>query len=304
MKHFSSYSHLPFYDDLSLIIPAILDIGVFPPLIPALLSFSIFFFLRDIPFKQSRGLLVTSFLESKLSPRDFVLNFRENGLGMRFEGFNLIVGVENDVYFISNSPSANIGGLAMNDDGGGTCYIQQLAPGMLYGVSNASLDSPWDKLEKGREMVNDVIRLHGCRGINNMGISPMMKVSREETAKKLIEKVMADETPRQPAVTGVSYQIERALAHIKVPMRQFMNPGTKKMDVYGTRTTMVYMMGWKVGGEDIVTGDDVTDFGDMEVWECDYDSKKKDKVSGATICKFGKEEHEVAITRKSEGARY
>ena len=99
-----------------------------------------------------------------------------------------------------------------------------------------------------------------------------------------------------------AHSFNSALAHIKVPMRQFINPGTKKMDVYGTRSTIVYMMGWKVGGVDVGTGDDIADFGDMEVWECDYDSQKKSKATGASICKFGKEEHEVAIKRKCMGA--
>lgn len=88
---------------------------------------------RDVdtaePGLRSRGHLVAEFLDSKMSPREYL--DRIDGSG--YAGFNLIVGDGQDVAYLSNR------------DGG----MRVLEPG-LYGLSNALLDGPWDKVERSK----------------------------------------------------------------------------------------------------------------------------------------------------------
>jgi uncharacterized protein with NRDE domain len=78
---------------------------------------------------RSRGHLVTDFLEGKASPVDFVNSID----GGRYAGFNLIVGDTDRVAYVSNR-------------GAGP---RALEPG-IYGLSNALLDEPWDKVERSK----------------------------------------------------------------------------------------------------------------------------------------------------------
>lgn len=81
------------------------------------------------PGLRSRGHLVTEFLESKVSP----FKYLEGIDGSSYAGFNLIVGDAKTVAYRSNR------------DGG----VRTLARG-IYGLSNALLDGPWDKVERSK----------------------------------------------------------------------------------------------------------------------------------------------------------
>ena len=73
----------------------------------------------------SRGHLVTKFLESDQSP----LAYLHAVDGSRYAGFNLVVGDTDHVAYLSN-----------RGDG------PREMPAGLYGLSNALLDAPWDKV--------------------------------------------------------------------------------------------------------------------------------------------------------------
>jgi uncharacterized protein with NRDE domain len=77
--------------------------------------------------RSSRGHLVTEFLESDLSPLDFVRSID----GGRFAGFNLLVADREELAYLSNRDGAS----------------GELPPG-IYGVANATLDTPWPKVER------------------------------------------------------------------------------------------------------------------------------------------------------------
>lgn len=81
------------------------------------------------PGLRSRGDLVTEFLDGEISPQVYL----ERIDGSAYAGFNLIVGDGEDAAYLSNR------------DGG----VRALAPG-LYGLSNALLDGPWDKVERSK----------------------------------------------------------------------------------------------------------------------------------------------------------
>lgn len=81
------------------------------------------------PSHRSRGHLVTQFLESELSPRDYIATIDEDA----YAGFNLIVGAVGETAYLSN-----------REDG-----TRDLGPG-IYGLSNALLDGPWHKVESSK----------------------------------------------------------------------------------------------------------------------------------------------------------
>ena len=84
--------------------------------------------------KYSRGLLVTDFLDSELSPADFLQSID----GDAYAGFNLIVGDAGDVAYASNRGTG----------------IRRLEPG-TYGLSNTLLDGPWHKIRRSKsQMLN------------------------------------------------------------------------------------------------------------------------------------------------------
>ncbi|MFQ5610177.1 MAG: NRDE family protein [Woeseiaceae bacterium] len=85
---------------------------------------------------RSRGELVTNFLSSALSPVDYV-NSLEGDL---YAGFNLVVIDGGQAAYASNR-------------GAGTT---ELEPG-VYGVANATLDTPWEKVERSKSRLNALI---------------------------------------------------------------------------------------------------------------------------------------------------
>jgi uncharacterized protein with NRDE domain len=83
---------------------------------------------RD-PAMRSRGHLVTAFLQSQLAPLDFLTTIDADA----YAGFNLLVSDGREHAFYSNRDAGPIG----------------LEPG-IYGLSNATLDTPWTKVERSK----------------------------------------------------------------------------------------------------------------------------------------------------------
>ncbi len=88
------------------------------------------------PHATSRGHLVTDFLRADQTPRDFCRALLPRSRD--YDGFNLLVGDEADVVWLSNrSPSK------------GEPTPLRLSSG-IYGVSNHLLDTPWPKVRRGK----------------------------------------------------------------------------------------------------------------------------------------------------------
>ncbi|MEJ2274122.1 MAG: NRDE family protein [Woeseiaceae bacterium] len=88
------------------------------------------------PENRSRGELVTGFLESNLSPPEYLDTVDEDA----YAGFNFIAGTLDDVVYLSNREEGN----------------RVLAPG-TYGLSNALLDGPWDKVERSKQKLRGLL---------------------------------------------------------------------------------------------------------------------------------------------------
>jgi uncharacterized protein with NRDE domain len=88
------------------------------------------------PDQLSRGHLVTRFLNSALSTHSYLDNIDEDA----YAGFNLIVADGDDIAYLSN-----------REDG-----RRDLAAG-IYGLSNALLDGPWEKVERSKRRLGELI---------------------------------------------------------------------------------------------------------------------------------------------------
>ncbi len=85
---------------------------------------------------RSRGHLVTEFLKSDASPEDYLLSIR----GPDYSGFNLLL-----------SDGASLAYLSNRDD-----CTRELASG-IYGLSNATLDTSWEKVERSKNSLQTLI---------------------------------------------------------------------------------------------------------------------------------------------------
>ena len=83
------------------------------------------------PDAPSRGVLVANYLWGSESPAAFVA--RQARRADRYNGFNLLVGDQEALWYLSNRAPAP----------------RPVAPG-LYGLSNALLDVPWPKVQRGK----------------------------------------------------------------------------------------------------------------------------------------------------------
>ncbi len=87
--------------------------------------------------RRSRGQLITAFLECDQPPLDFVQSID----GARYAGFNLLVADRDELAYLSNRDGAS----------------GVLPPG-IYGVANATLDTPWPKVQRTRAGLERLIR--------------------------------------------------------------------------------------------------------------------------------------------------
>jgi uncharacterized protein with NRDE domain len=94
---------------------------------------------REATTTKSRGLLVTEFLNSHYRPIDFLQQLHDSST--EYNGFNLLVSDGETLAFYSTVDQS----------------VQSLAPG-IYGLSNASLDTPWPKVIKARDHLSHWIK--------------------------------------------------------------------------------------------------------------------------------------------------
>ena len=85
---------------------------------------------------SSRGELVTRFLLSDQAPIDYVSAVD----GEQYGGFNLLVGDGRELAYASNRDGDS----------------RMLPPG-IYGVANATLDTPWAKVERSKSLLQSII---------------------------------------------------------------------------------------------------------------------------------------------------
>jgi uncharacterized protein with NRDE domain len=98
---------------------------------------------RDPGFAQlagapSRGALVADFLRGSADAESYAHDLA--GRAARYNGFNLLVGDEDGLFYLSNR----------------TPGVRRLQPG-VYGLSNALLDTPWPKVVRAKAAMGDAL---------------------------------------------------------------------------------------------------------------------------------------------------
>mgnify|MGYP001823155874 CR=1 FL=1 len=94
---------------------------------------------RSAPAPLSRGALPLDFLQGKMGAQQYLLQVQSRAHD--YAGFNLLVGDKDALWYYDNSPGEQ---------------PQQLAPG-IYGLSNARLDPPWPKVNRGKQAMRQLI---------------------------------------------------------------------------------------------------------------------------------------------------
>jgi uncharacterized protein with NRDE domain len=93
------------------------------------------------PQAPSRGQLVSDFLINGERPEEYLK--KVSGNGSEYNGFNLLVGSLDEIFYYSNYKGS----------------IERIPQG-LHGLSNHLLNTPWPKVSRGLEKVKKVISTH------------------------------------------------------------------------------------------------------------------------------------------------
>ena len=152
----------------------------------------------EMPHREdapSRGRLVAEYLRDEPDPRSYLEAVE--GSAEQYNGFNLLVGTPNETHYFSNRD--------------GTPRLVE--PG-IHGMSNAQLDDPWPKVERGTARLKDVL-------IDAPAPDPLLKILNDR------EPAPDDKLPD----TGLGMDTERMLS-----------PPFIESESYGTRCSTVILM--------------------------------------------------------------
>lgn len=144
-------------------------------------------------FKPSRGGLVSSFLAREEAPASFLESKRQGD----YNPFNLILGELEEPFFFSSKEGELVG----------------IEPG-IHGLSNASLDTPWPKVLRGKAGMAEILEQEDIRPDDFM---PLLQDRSRPDDRDLPD-------------TGVGLELERFLAPIFISGQS-----------YGTRSSTVIL---------------------------------------------------------------
>jgi uncharacterized protein with NRDE domain len=138
------------------------------------------------PNAPSRGKLVSDYLIGNTSPFDYLRKIEPEG--KLYNGFNLINGTADELYYYSNYAEG----------------IRKIEPG-LHGLSNHLLDTNWPKVERGKEKLKPILA--------------QKKINPEELFDFLYDDHLAkdDQLPN----TGLTLERERALSSMFIKTENY-----------------------------------------------------------------------------------
>ena len=147
---------------------------------------------------RSRGELVSDFLSGGEPAPTYTARLLAEA--HTYNGFNLIAGDRNQLCYVSNHCDE----------------VRTLAPG-IYGLSNHLLDTPWPKVQRGKQVVAELL---------------------EHTERELIEGLFGLLADRMPAPDHV-------LPHtgVGLPRERVLSPAFILSPTYGTRSSSVILVG-------------------------------------------------------------
>jgi len=139
-------------------------------------------FRRDVP---SRGSLVSDYLTGLRKPADYLESLENTN---DYNGFNIVTGDMDEVCYFSNVSGEML----------------QLNPG-FYGLSNAYLDTPWNKLLNGKKAIAEIISRKG------------FDVEEIFAAMHNDQKAEDHELP----ATGMPYEIEKLVSSMFIKSEKY-----------------------------------------------------------------------------------
>jgi len=144
----------------------------------------------------TRGMLTCNYLTEESEPQDYFLSIKHNL--NNYNGFNLLIGNQDRLFYISNIKK----------------QFTEIEPG-IHGLSNSFLDTPWEKVEKSKQRLNEMIKSEKINATNLMRL-----LSDTDYAQ---EKNLPD--------TGIGPELERVLSSVFI-----------KSEKYGTRCSTVLLV--------------------------------------------------------------
>lgn len=147
---------------------------------------------------RSRGELVAGFLRAEAPPEEFLAGISDNA--QLYGGFNLVAGDASGLWYLSNRSEQPA--------------PQKLEAG-LYGLSNQLLDTPWHKVQTGKQALGAIVS-------GNPNTSKLLAIMADRT------RAPESRLPR----TGVSRRLEQMLSS-----RFIRSP------LYGTRASTALLIG-------------------------------------------------------------
>ena len=153
-----------------------------------------------LPAPRSRGELPLDYLAGRETPASYLANLAKRG--GEYAGFNLLVGDRDSLWYFANS---------------GGQPPRALAPG-LYGLSNARLDTPWPKVERGKAMLLSLQQGGG--------------VSHDALAQLVADRTLAYQ--RSLACLGLSGTMDQALSAQFIVTEEY---GTRSSTTVWTETS-------------------------------------------------------------------
>ena len=145
----------------------------------------------------SRGKLTLDFLLSDISPQEYYAELLPKLND--YNGFNLLLGTADELFYFSN----------MTDE------LMKIESG-IHGISNAILDTPWPKVGKGKQQLQNLIQREEIHAFEVI---------------RYIKKLLLQLKTRNLPDTGVGIDLERMLSPIFI-----------KSEKYGTRCSSVVMV--------------------------------------------------------------
>lgn len=139
------------------------------------------------PLAPSRGNLVSEFLLGTNLPADYMQTVAQKG--PQYNGFNLIAGTADRLYYYSNYDTKG---------------PRKIAPG-FYGLSNHLLNTPWPKVTQGLQKMRKPMTAE--------------KLSTTAIFEALHDTTLADDADLPD--TGIGYEKEKALSAMFIKMRDY-----------------------------------------------------------------------------------
>ena len=196
------------------------------------------------PPPPSRGDLVTAYLRSSLPPRAFLEDLRASGAEEAYAGFNLVVGYVHTAEMWHWSNRGTGGG----EPGGNP--PTRLEDG-VHGLSNALMDTPWPKVERGKERMAEMAaraaEAEVSSGASAEGADGGPDGLTPAETDFLLEEVLGDcalvEDPALLPSTGVSAKWEYGCSSTFVRAEVLAAATEGRVAPYGTRSCQVVCCG-------------------------------------------------------------